>query len=293
MANDLSAFNSQVWSRLLIRNLDKVNVMLPLVNMDYEGEIKNLGDTVQVRTLGSVTVGSYTKGSTISYQDLTPTKEAMTIADAQYFAFKVDDVDLAQNDIKAIDAYTKRAAVAMNDEIEEKLLSNYAAAHASNRITGASSAALTLTSSNLYGYVVDARTALSKQNVPTQDRWLVIDPDTTSLFLKDTTNFIRATDLSDAVIRQGNLSGVVEQPGFVGRIAGFNVFESNNVPSASGAKYLQYGDAMAIAYAAQIKEVEAMRLQTTFANAVRGLLLHDTKVFAEASKRLGYIKAAA
>ena len=33
-------------------------------------------------------------------------------------------------------------------------------------------------------------------------------------------------------------------------------------------------------------EIEALRLQTTFANAIRGLLLHDTYVTAENSKRL-------
>jgi hypothetical protein len=43
-------------------------------------------------------------------------------------------------------------------------------------------------------------------------------------------------------------------------------------------------------YAAQITEIEALRLQTTFANAIRGLLLHDIFVFAEASKRLVSLK---
>lgn len=292
MANDLSAFNAQAWSKMLIANLDKINVMLPLVNRDWEGDLKNVGDTVQVRTLGNVTMRSYTKGSAITYEDLAPVKEPMTIADAQYFAFQVEDIDEVQSDIDVMQSYTARAAVSMNDKVEAKLLSNYAAAHVDNRITGASSAAIALTKDNIYSNFVEARTRLSKKNVPMTGRWAVIDPDTTALLL-NAPEFIKATALGDQVVREGNVTGEVNQPGFVGKIAGFSVFESNAVPSASGAKYLQFGDRYAIAYAAQIKQMETLRLQTVFANAVRGLLLHDTKVFAEPSKRLAYIKAVA
>lgn len=293
MANDLSAFNAQVWSQSLIMNLDKINVMLPLVNREWEGELKNLGDTVQVRTLGSVTMAPYTRGATITYQDLAPVKEPMVIDDAQFLAFSVDDLDAAQNDLDAVNAYTSRAAIGMNDVVERKLLSNYPAAHADNKITGASDAAIALTTSNAYDFFVEARTRLSKKSVPNTGRWAVVDPDTIALLLKDTTHFIRATDMGDQIVRNGVLADNANATGFAGRIAGFDVYESNNVPVAAGAKYLQFGDRFAIAYVAQLTQLEALRLQTTFANAVRGLLLHDTKVFAEASKRLATIKAVA
>ena len=66
MANSLSAFNAQVWSQAIIRNLDRINVMLPHTNRQWDGVLNSVGDTVQVRTLGSVTTGSYSKGQTIS-----------------------------------------------------------------------------------------------------------------------------------------------------------------------------------------------------------------------------------
>ncbi len=290
MANNLAAFKAEAWSKLLVANLDRINVMLGLVNRNYEGEIQNLGDTVQVRTLGNVTMGTYTKGQTITYQDLIPTKEPMVIADAKYFAFNVDDVDVAQNDLSALQLYAQRAAVTLNQTVEDKLLSFYASAHADNRITGATDAALSLTSANIYGYIVDARTRLGKKNVPPTGRWMVVDPDTVALLLKST-EFVKATDLGDRVQREGSLDGAAPRPGFIGRIAGFDVYESNAVPVVTGVKYIQFGDNQAISYAAQIRQVETLRLETTFANAVRGLLLHDGKVFTEASKRLGYIKA--
>ena len=84
-----------------------------------------------------------------------------------------------------------------------------------------------------------------------------------------------------AIVQYGLIGGeevartAAQAPGFVGMIAGFAVYETPHVPLASGSKYLLFGDNEAISYASQITEIEALRLQTTFANAIRGLLLHD------------------
>src|SRR6266404_2791881 len=114
MSNSLSAFNAQVWSKALIQKLDQINVLKRLVNTQYEGVLNNIGDTVQVRTPGNITMSTYTRNSTtISYQDLAPSKEPFTIADASYFAFDVDDLDEVQNDLNALNIYAARAAVTM------------------------------------------------------------------------------------------------------------------------------------------------------------------------------------
>jgi hypothetical protein len=307
VANDLSAFNAELWSKALIANLDQINVMIPHTNREYDGQLNNIGDTVNVRTLGSITMNSYTKNSTtVSYEDLVPDKEQMTISDAEYFAFSVEDIEAIQNDINALMKYSGRAAVAVNNKVEAKILSAYSSAHNSNKITN-SNAPFTLTSETtsggslaVYDALVQARENLAKFNVASPGIWCVVDPATTSLLLKDTKYFIRATDLGDRVVQNGTVDGQVRtRPGFVGRCAGFDIFESNAIPTATvgspgvDAKYLIYGDDTAINYVAQIRSMETLRLQTKFATAVRGLLLHDVKVFAENSKRLGYILAAA
>ena len=293
MANNLLAFNAIAFSKKLIMNLDKINIMLPLVNKDYEGDIKNIGDSVKVRTLGGVTMNPYTKNATtISYEDLAPSSETFTIADAQYFAFKVDDVDKAQTDMMVLDLYAKRAAVSVNEKIEAKLLSYYASAHADNKITGAANAAVALDKDNIYPTIVKARVVLNKKNVPTNDRWMVVDPDTEALLLQSDYFVKNATESGARAAAEGQINGMLK-PGFIGRVAGFDVYTSNQIPTAAGAKFLQFGDKYAISYAAQINDVEQIRLQTSFADAVRGLLLHDAVVFAECAKRFGTIKAAA
>jgi hypothetical protein len=358
----------------LATKLDQINVMLPLVNRNWEGDLRQ-NKTVWVRTAGNISMGSYSRGATITYQDLTPTKESFTVNDGEYFAFEVDDLDKAQSDVNAMDVYLKRAVVAMNDTVESKLLSAYTSAGvalgappagtgailtpvisagtvsavtitaggsgystapviqfvggngngatatctvsggAINAVivttggnnytiapyvvlTTASPVTLTTTTgtpanTDVYYQFVQARSILTKANVPatTGARWAVVDPDTTGLLLQDTEHFVRAGELGDKVVQYGLVGGeevartAAEAPGFVGMVAGFSVYETPHIPRP-GNKYLLFGDNEAISYAAQITEIEALRLQTTFANAVRGLLLHDIFVAAENSKRL-------
>ena len=383
MANNLAAFNSEAWSMRLATKLDQINVMLPLVNRNWEGDLRQ-NKTVHVRTAGNISMGSYSRGSTISYQDLIPTNESFTVNDGEYFAFEVDDLDKAQSDVNAMDVYLKRAVVAMNNTVESKLLAAYTSAGVAlggptdgtgavltpvigtgtlanmiasvtvsaggsgytatpiiqfvggtgngatatvtvsggavtavsmttngNNYTVApyavltSSSALTLTTTtgtpattDIYYNFLAVRSILSKANVPatTGARWAVIDPDTTSLLLQDTEHFVRAGELGDKVVQYGLVGGeevartAAQAPGFVGMVAGFAVYETPHVPVSGANKFLLFGDNEAISYAAQITEIEALRLQTTFANAVRGLLLHDTFVAAENSKRLVSLK---
>jgi hypothetical protein len=247
VANDLSAFDAQVWSKSLIANLDRVNVMIGKTNRQWDGLLENVGDTVQVRTLGSVTVRSYSRNQTLSYEDLTPTKEPLTVNDAEYFAFRVDDVDKVQNDVDALNGYTMRAATAMSNKIEDKILSAYSSALAANKITsggaGASGngSAVTLTSTtagtSVYDNLVLARECMDVQNVPlynddgTSARWVVVSPAVVSLLLKDTTHFIRSTEMGDKVAAYGTVDGSrPPRPGLVGMCAGFEIYTSNALP---------------------------------------------------------------
>lgn len=277
-------------------NLDRTNVMLDKTNRQWDGILQNVGDTVQVRTLGNITTRRYVRGQDITYESLSPIKEPLTVNDAIMFAFEVDDLDEIQNDINAIDSYTHRAAVSMQNAIEDKILSAYSSALVANRITNSGSP-ITLTSTtvgtSVYDNLVLARENLATQNVPADGRrWVVVNPATLSLLLKDTTHFIRSTALGDGVAAQGTLDGAPRRPGFAGMCAGFEVYESTAVPVDTNGKYLVYGTGQAIAYVAQLTTLEAIRLERSFATAVRGLLLHDIAVFAEASKQLGYIYAA-
>lgn len=297
MPNDLSALQAEAFAKLTLMRLDRTNVMLPLVNRDYEGEIKGVGSTVHVRTFGDVAVASYSRGATLSYSNLAPTSEPLTVNDSKYFAFSVDDLDEAQNDLKALEGYAKRAAVKIDQVIDEKCLSKYALAHADNQLTSSGSP-YTLSASNAYTLFVDAGKALDTKSAPQTGRWAVVGPNWKSFLLKDTTYFLRATDLADRALRTGSIAGTERTAknaaGFLGEVAGFDVYMSTAVPGNGTGYFCQFGAGPVISYAGQIRKVQKIVLESTFADAMRGLLLHDATVFSEHAKAYGtwYVDAA-
>ena len=109
-------FIPTIWSARLLAHLDKAHVYAALVNRDYEGEIKNYGDTVKINQIGDVTIKDYTKGKDIDDpEELNGDQNTLTIDQAKYFNFSIDDVDAAQVNPKLMDSAMQRSAYAMND----------------------------------------------------------------------------------------------------------------------------------------------------------------------------------
>jgi hypothetical protein len=118
---------------------------------------------------------------------------------------------------------------------------------------------------------------LDEANVPEDGRYAIVPPWAHSL-VTQTQGFVGTTDAA------GNATPTMQR-GFMGTISGFgNILKSNNVPQpiaggpGAGARAIQAGHPMAITYAEQIAETEALRLQTTFGDGVRGLHVYGAQV---------------
>lgn len=74
------------------------------------------------------------------------------------------------------------------------------------------------TEKTAYKEILDAKTYLGRQGVPQAGRWLIVSPEFMSTLMMD-----------DHFIRQGDLSQELKNAGAVGSVAGFAVFESNNL----------------------------------------------------------------
>jgi hypothetical protein len=304
VANNLDNFIPEVWSTRIIQNLDQNNLaMMICANSDYEGEVRQAGDTVHVRTFGNITVGPYTRGMTISAQDLTPAKETMVVDQSYYFAFDVDDLDAAQNDINAVQGYTGRAGVAMANHFDRYIFNFYSSAHADNDINSGSEVNITASTagtSHVYDIIVEAGRLLDRKDVPSNGRWMVVDPYYKSLLMKDTVYFINGSELGDMLLTTATV-GMNQQAlsarealnrGFVGRAGGFDIYMSNALPAPSGtSKALPFGQGKPVSFAAQLMpgSPEATRLENSFGVRIKGLSLYGGKVFSEDSKRLGYV----
>ena len=271
----LANFLSEVWSKKLQKIFNKTVVMANLVNRDYEGEIKKAGDTVHVRTFGSVTINDYTRDMVIQFETLTDPMSDLVIDQQKYFAFKVDDLDKAQSDINILEGYAREAAIAIRDVVDTRLLSHYADVHADNDI-GTSGSPISLSVSNIYQYIVELGEKLDNSDCPVDGRNLVIPPSIKTLLLQSS-QFVRATNLGDNVVQNGK----------IGNVAGFDVHVSTNVPTVSTNKPILGFTKDFISFASQVEKIEHVRPTNMFADAVKGLYLYGSKVFTNTSSDKG------
>lgn len=272
----VTTFIPELWSARLLYALEKAHVATNLVNRNYEGEISNHGDTVHINTIGVITVKSYTKNTDIDAPEtLTTTDQTLVIDQAKYFNFQVDDVDKVQAAGELVDTAMGRAAYALADVSDAYLFGVIAAGAAAGNTIGSAAAPVALTASNVYENIVKLKTKLDKANVPNTGRTIVVPPDVHSLLLLDD-RFAKSTATAgqEALIN-----------GLVGRIAGFDVYMSNNVKTGIGTDagktpYFEITAQItdATTYAEQIIKTEAYRMESRFADAVKGLHVYGAKV---------------
>lgn len=267
----VTTFIPELWSARLLYNLDKAHVATNLVNRNYEGEITQAGDTVHINSIGAITISDYTKNTDISSPEALSTSEQTLVIDQQkYFNFQVDDIDKVQAAGELMDEAMARAAYGLAEVADEFILSTIADGVDSNNVIGSTTSPVALTSSNVYSNIVKLRLKLDKSNLPKTGRSIVVPPEVYALLLEDD-HFVK----SDSVAGQDALIN-----GMVGRVAGFEVYESNNVPYDSTGKYwtITAQSPYATTYAEQILETKAYSPEKRFADAMKGLHVYGAKV---------------
>ncbi len=271
----ITNFIPTIWSARLLENLKKSMVYAQpgVVNRDYEGEIRNAGDTVKILSVSAVTIDNYTKGQDITFQELSDAAQVLTIEKQKYFAFEVDDIDKAQSVVNIIDSAMAEAAYGLKDSADQYVAGVMVAGVASANQIGTDASPVSLTAgatgsgnTNAYEAIVNMRVKLDKANVPNEGRWLVVPPEVYALLLKDN-RFV-----------YNNLAQQVMLNGEVGQIAGFRVLVSNNVPESSSKWRILAGYPGAVTYAEQINKIEAIRRENRFADGIKGLHLYGAKV---------------
>lgn len=260
----LTNFIPQLWSGALLAHLDKAHVVGNLVNRNYEGEIRQYGDTVKISQIGDIAVNDYVENTDINDpEELSVTQKVLTIDKQKYFNFQIDDVDAAQIRTSLMDAAMQRAAYALADATE-KIILTAIDTDATNKLLPAAA----LDETNVYKEIVKMKVAMDKANVPSQGRWLVVSPDTHALLLQDQRFVATGGTMAEETLRNG----------FIGRILGFDVYLSNNISTLTNGNAAIAGVNMAVTFAEQIVETEAYRMEKRFADSVKGLNIFGVKV---------------
>jgi N4-gp56 family major capsid protein len=259
----------QIWSARILAKLEKNLVFAQpgVATRDYEGDIRADGDRVHIHSFNDLTIGTYTKNSTtITYEQLTDTRVTLLIDQAKYFAFKVDDIDAAQMRPELIDAASDRAAYQLAEDADSYIAGLYSGASTSNPDNTIETSQFT--ASNCYQKFVDLSVLMDQANLPAEGRYVVVPPWVKGLLLQNST-FVTASK-PDAVLN-----------GQIGQIAGLRILVSNNVKTTGTSpvvSHMMAGHPSALAYAEQIVNLEGLRLEGSFADAVRGLHLFGSKV---------------
>lgn len=267
-------FVPQVWVATLVAALRKKLVYAgpEIVNRQYEGEIREAGDTVRVTTIGRPSIGTYVPNSTVIVPEkLNTGQRTMVIDQAKYWAFEIDDVDARQAKGDLITPSMSEAAYALADHIDQYVASFYTSIPSAQILPdvtdfGADEEAQ---GKKAYYTLVDLQVLMDENNIPTEGRYVACPPWYRGLIQKNP-NFTRVSEYG---------SGRVLYNGEIGEIAGFRLLISNNnaKPTAS-TNFLQAGVAQAISFAEQLNKTEAYRPESSFADAMKGLALFGGKV---------------
>jgi hypothetical protein len=296
-----SKYIPEIWSGKLIEKLYKATIFAAISNTDYQGEIKNQGDTVIIRQIGNVTINDYTAGQKLNYERLESTAVELKIDKGKYFAFTCDDVMAYQSDIKLMNEWSRDAAEQMKIVIDAEQLK--ALTYGTNGVfpgavenagiaagliskgynLGVFGAPVQITKANVIDYIIDCGSVLDEQNVPESGRWMAIP--------SWIANMIKKSDLKDASLT-GEESTLPN--GRIGKIDRFTMYLSNNLFSITDGAftgyYCPFGTNAALTFAAQITKMESLRAESTFGDLVRGLNVYGSAVLRPESVGLLYAR---
>lgn len=261
----ITNFIPTIWSENLARSLDQQYIGVAHCNREYEGDIKSCGSTVKICGVGAVDIRDYTKNSDMENpQGLSETVCELTIDQAKYFNFQIDDIDRAQASPKLMDAAMRVAAEGLADDADKYVYSLYK--KATHTLL-----AEDIANDEIMIPLMKAREMLFEAGVTDSSQIVIeVSPKIASLILQDK--------------MQKYLDGSqLYEKGTIGTIAGCPIYVSRNIPVLSTQSVLMSHKCLmrtrrAVAFAEQLSEIEAYRPEKRFADAVKGMHLYGAEI---------------
>lgn len=115
-------FSPVIYSKKVQTAFRKSTVVGDITNSDYFGEIAEMGDSVKIIKEPEISVSAYARGTQVQAQDLTDEDFSLVVDKANYFAFKVDDIEKKHSHINFMDLATNRAAYRLADQYDQEVL---------------------------------------------------------------------------------------------------------------------------------------------------------------------------
>ena len=257
-------FIQSIWSKKIQDDLELKCKLVDNCLRDYEGDVKHAA-SVKILGVGEPTIGAYDSTKDISIEEMSDRGQLLTIDQANYFAFYVDDVNQAQSVPGLKEKYQEKAVHGLaikRDSYVAGLIKT-----AANATTASA-----LTAEAVKEAIDEAIVALRERNFD-EEGVIEITPAVYNCFKN---HLITLSTNNPEYIKKG----------IVGVYDDFNVVMSNNMAKDSTYAYCCVRGKKAIAFAGQINDVEALRAEKRFKDIIRGLDTFGAKVIDEARIQL-------
>jgi hypothetical protein len=239
-----------------------------LVNREYEGELKQYGDTITIRKEPVIKAQDYVHGAPITYPDYSVTDSVQfTVKRAKVVPFRINDIDKMMSDLPDWTArWSALGGIALAQTKEIEFFEDFATfpdEHNCGATAGLRSASYNLgkTGTPVKVVAAGADTTAGEQNVVDiisqaaaamaeqpggfkGTPWMVIPP---VMAQKIQTSELRAANFSGdskTLLRSGLES--------IGNLCGFDIYQSNLLYKKDGEWIIPFGDNSAITYVDQI-----------------------------------------
>ena len=132
-------FSPIIYSKQVQLAFRKSTVVGDITNSDYFGEIANQGDTVRIIKEPEISVKEYARGTQVTAQDLDDEDFQLVVDKANYYAFKMDDIEEAHSHVNFMQLATDRAAYRLADQYDQEVL-GYLAGYKQSALSSAAGA---------------------------------------------------------------------------------------------------------------------------------------------------------
>jgi hypothetical protein len=115
-------FSAVIYSKQVQLAFRKSSTVEDITNSDYFGEIAQMGDSVKIIKEPEVSVQTYARGTQITAQDLDDEDFSLVVDQANYYAFKIDDIEAAHSHVNFMQMASDRAAYRLRDQYDQDVL---------------------------------------------------------------------------------------------------------------------------------------------------------------------------
>ena len=264
VANTVTNFQPTIWSKSILRSLEKITSLRNHCNFQYEKDSHNAKE-VKILSVNRPTIRTYVPGTALVRESAADSSQLLMLDQYRYFNFEVEDIVKAQSVSGLMEALTDEAGIGLAEE-GDKYVASVIKAAADGGEVSVSATEIALTASNAMASVEEGFTVLYQNDCKVSDTFhLELAPKAFTTYRQQLTEL--STNNPDLL-----------KKGAVGKINNALVHIENLLPESDTAHYNVLRTNKAVAFVEQIDKVEKYRPEDAFTDAVKGLYVFGAKI---------------